>query len=130
MRSVITARWKWFLVAGVLAFGLVAAVQWHSIAFGVAAGSSESRPELLSEAEWGKPDSAVHFSERFAAGTPESKLLEWLRANSFAVDERDTRAERRVRALPCNELIEVDWDASAHGTLKAARATVTETGCL
>ena len=106
------------------------ALNWQSILFGIAVASSETRPELLNDAGWGNPGSAKHFNERFGAGAPEGDLLSWLQANDFAIDERDKRAERRVRGLPCNEIIDVVWDVNAQGALKAAAATVKEAGCL
>jgi hypothetical protein len=117
------------LVAGVLALGLIA-VNWQSIAFGIAVAFSESRPELLSDARWGNPKSAGRFNEQFAPGTPVIDLLAWLRTNDFAIDERNKHAERLVSALPCNERIEVVWEVNSSGALKAASANVKEAGCL
>lgn len=121
---------KWLLITGVLIVGLVAAVNWQAIVIGVAMVFNDTRPELLNDADWGNPGSAKSFNRRFAIGTSESGLIVWLRANDFAIDRHSGHAERRIEALPCNELIRVSWDATSSGVLKVASATVTEAGCL
>ncbi len=106
-----------------------AARNWEAVKIGIAVVFSEHRPALLRDAEWGKPETASAFHHRFPKGSSEEHLLAWLTANQFEIDEPAHRAERRVRAYPCNERIEVSWAAS-NGLILQSSAVVSEAGCL
>jgi hypothetical protein len=125
-----TARWKLIVFAAGLVVALVVAMNWQGILFGLAVASSETRPVLLSDARWDEPGSARQFNSRFAAGTPERDLLAWLRANDFTVNEQSKRADRRIKAVVCNERIRVTWNTGPSDSLTAASALVREGGCL
>jgi len=102
---------------------------WEAIKIGIAVAFSEHRPALLRDAEWGKPETASAFHHRFPDGSSEKDLLAWLAANHFGIDQAAHRAERTVRAYPCNERIEVSWAAS-DGIVLQSSAEVSEGGCL
>lgn len=113
-----------------MGLGLIIALNWQIVVFGIAVASSESRPALLEGAGWNDPGSAVRFNQRFAKGTAERDLIAWLHDNRFAVDPHNKRAERLIESLPCNERVEINWSAPFGDTLKDASATVHEAGCL
>ncbi len=129
MRNLLSS-WKWLLCAALLAVALAVVLNWQGIPLGFAVASSESRPELLADANWGDAESANEFGERFASGSPERELLNWLHANRFTVDQQNKDAERLIKGLPCNELIEITWSANSGESLTASTAIVTEAGCL
>lgn len=106
---------------------LLVALTWKRLIFAFAVGSSESRPALLHDAQWGKPDPA--FSQRFRNGTSEAQLLQWLAANSFDISGRTQSASRTVHSLPCNERVAVSWKAK-NGTIQESNAVVSDGGCL
>ena len=105
-------------------------VSRQGVGSGIAMSAFDGRPELLSDAEWGKSGSARRFEQRFSPGSREADLLAWLEGNHFAVDRRSGRANRRVESLPCNERIEVAWAANPAGRIARATALVSEAGCL
>ena len=120
--------WGGLAVVGVL--GVLIYISWDAIGLAVGSFSAESRPGLLSDAEWGKQGSARLFERQFHGGVPESELLSWLSENRFTIDRSATRASRRVAGLPCNERIDVSWTTDDGGRLTSATATVQEAGCL
>lgn len=124
------SRGRALLLAAGITLLFVAALNWQGILLGFAAALSEARPALLSDARWGKPGSAHKFNSRFAAGTPETDLVAWLRANDFTVQEQSRTAERLVKGLPCNEWIQVTWSAGASKSLNGATASIRDGGCL
>jgi hypothetical protein len=126
MERRLSRRSKWFLFTAV-ALALLVALTWNRLGLAVAMASSESRPQLLSDAQWGKPASA--FQQRFGEGASEAGLLHWLAANHFEIDGQAQTAIRRVRSMPCNELIAVSWSAT-RGTISKSSAVVSEAGCL
>ena len=116
-----------WLAALLVGLTLLAALTWNWLAFAVAFALSESRPSLLTAAEWGRP--AAEFQSRFREGAKEAELLGWLKVNGFQVDERGRRATRLVRSLPCNESIEVSWRTTDR-LIRESSAVVSEAGCL
>lgn len=118
------------LLVGALALGLLVALNWQGVMLAFAITTGETRPSLLADAEWNKPQSAVGFNRRFRAGSQESDLLAWLQNNGFATDRDNRSASRTVKSLPCNETVEVTWRAASSGALNGAQATVKEAGCL
>lgn len=122
-------RWWWILVP-VSALTLIAAVNWQSISFSIAAASAETRPTLLRDAKWNHPDSAREFQAAFRRGSPEASLRDWLRANDFEVNGVKLRASKRVRGLPCNERVLIEWTRGEKATIGKAHAIVSEAGCL
>lgn len=122
--------WKQWVFVGALVAGGVALANLDTMAFAMATASNEARPRLLEDAHWGEADPDGAFARHFAVGTAEADLLAWLGDNRFAVDRAGRRAERRVRAVPCNERIVVTWGASDAGRLTVASAEVREAGCL
>lgn len=122
----LSRRSKWILLASV-GLALLVAITWNRLGLAVFIASSEDRPQILSDAQWGKPASA--FQQRFGEGASEAGLLHWLAANHFEIDEQARIAVRRVRSLPCNELIAVSWSATK-GTISKSSAVVSEAGCL
>jgi hypothetical protein len=125
----VSRRRKWFLLTVALALVLLVAVAWQRLALAVAITSSDTRPSLLHDAQWGKPETATAFQERFGHGRSEADLLQWLGANHFQVDRRTHRASLRVSGAPCAEEVAVSWRAT-DGTIDASRAVVSEAGCL
>ena len=91
---------------------------------------SEKRPRLLDDAAWDHPESARQFQARFAPGTSERDLLEWLGDYDFTVDRASRTATHRVQGLPCNEIIEVTWHVTNKAVMRDAQAVVHESGCL
>jgi hypothetical protein len=124
----LSRRSKWLLLTVVVAVTLLA-LTWNSLALGLGFASSETRPALLSDVAWGKPETAAAFHQRFGNGNYEADLLRWLRANHFEIDGGAHRASLKVHGLPCNEDIAVTWTA-ANGILHESRAIVSEAGCL
>jgi hypothetical protein len=122
-------RKGWWLIPGGILLGLLL-LNWEAISLGLAVASSESRPELLRDADWDEPGSARSFTRRFARGTPAADLTDWLTANGFTIDRASSSATKRVGGLPCNERIAIVWHAAPNGRLTAASATVSEAGCL
>ena len=118
------------MVAAVVALGAAALIYREPLALGVAFLAAERRPSLLSDARWKDPASAEKFSSRFADGTRESELLEWLGSNGFTISEDAERARKLVQGFPCNEGIEVNWSRQPDGTIASAQAEVFEAGCL
>jgi len=125
-----SSKVTWLIGAGALSLGLFLAVNWQGVLLALAMTSNETRPRLLDDAEWNKPQTAVEFNKRFAAGSRQSDLLTWLQANGFEIDLGNRAASRIIKALPCNEAVEVEWEANSAGALNGARATVREAGCL
>ena len=125
----LSRRGKWLLLSAALAVVLLVAVAWQRLGFAVAVASSDSRPSLLRDAQWGKPETTVAFRQRFGRGSSEADLVQWLEANRFQVDQRARRASLKVRGVPCAEDVAVSWKAIG-GTIDASRAVVSEAGCL
>lgn len=118
------------MVVGALA--LFTAVTWPGVPFAFAvltAEQSEQRPALLDDARWDEPNSDAAFRARFHAGVPEAELLTWLKQNRFTINRSGRKAEHRIGGFPCNELAEVHWSVEGT-TLRDARATIAEAGCL
>jgi hypothetical protein len=90
--------------------------------------TEEHRPALLADAHWDDAASARQFLTRFPRGSSEADLLRWLQSNQFGVNRTRGSAQRFVRSIPCEE-IAIAWTSSA-GRIKAARATVSDAGCL
>lgn len=105
---------------------LIAGLFWQNLMFAGAVGSSESRPTLLRDAEWGTP--APSFRERFSDGTNVADLLKWLSESGFTLDGNNA-ASLRIRGMPCNESVEVSWTAE-DGIIRESSAVVREAGCL
>jgi hypothetical protein len=120
---------KWVLLTVALALVLAVAVAWQRLALGVAVASSDTRPSLLRDAQWGKPETAAAFGKRFGHGTSEADLVQWLEANRFEVDRRAHHASLKLRGVPCAEDVAVSWTAIG-GTIDTSRAIVSEAGCL
>jgi len=121
---------KRFLLLILAAAALVAlALGWRQILFAYAVLAAETRPTLVADAQWGRPESAVAFGKRFPPGVPERELLAWLRENGFSIYPRQHRAERLVLSLPCNENILVTWSSDSAARIERAAATVREAGC-
>jgi hypothetical protein len=121
-------RSKWALLSVALALMLLLAVAWQHMALAVAVASSDTRPSLLRDAQWGKPETATAFQHRFGRGSSEADLVQWLDANHFQVDHTH-RATLIVKGVPCTEDVAVSWTATG-GTIDASRAVVSEGGCL
>jgi hypothetical protein len=122
-----------FLFGSGIAISLVVAVALanrEGLLFASAVASSESRPALLDDAEWNRPETARAFGREFTRGTPEPALLRWLQANAFVIDPAARTARRRIKGLPCNEMIDIAWSVGSAGRIEAASATVREAGCL
>jgi hypothetical protein len=107
----------------------LAALNWQSLFFASAVASSGQRPALLRDAEWDKPETAKDFRQRFASGSSEEALLQWLHAESFHIDRQAQRATLKINGVPCSETAAVTWKSKG-GTIKAADANVSEAGCL
>jgi hypothetical protein len=120
---------QWLLLTVALALVFLAAGAWQRIALAVAVASSDTRSSLLRDAQWGKPETATAFRQRFGRGSSEADLVQWLDANHFQVDDRARRATLKVKGLPCAEDVAVSWTAIG-GTINASRAVVSEAGCL
>ena len=125
----IRRRWIW-LATTVLILGTVVALNWQSVALGLAVSLSERRPALLADAKWNQPATARSFLSRFRPGTKESALLEWLNSNDFTVDRDSGRANRLISSLPCNERVEITWSKASDDAIVNAEARVSEAGCL
>lgn len=125
--------WRSALLVSIAVLGVLGTliyVNRETVGLFVAIAFSESRPDLLRDAEWGKQGSARLFERQFRRGTPATELLSWLSASRFTVDQSGARASRTVASLPCNERIDVTWTADAGGRLTSATAVVHEAGCL
>jgi hypothetical protein len=129
MQFALSRRSKWLLLSVAVALVLLVVVAWQRIALAVAVASSDTRPSLLRDAEWGKPETATAFRRRFGHGTSEANLIQWLEANHFDVDQRTHRASLKLKGVPCAEDVAVSWTANG-GTIDASRAVVSEAGCL
>ncbi len=125
MKTLLASPFKLLLLAAFAAL-LIAGLFWQNLMFAGAVASSESRPALLRDAEWGSP--IPSFRERFSGGTSEAELLSWLSENGFTLDGTNG-ASRRIRGMPCNELVEVSWVA-VDGIIRESSAVVREAGCL
>lgn len=125
MKTLLASPAKLLLVAAFAAL-LIAGLFWQNLMFASAVGSSESRPALLRDAEWGTP--VPSFRERFNDGTSVAQLLNWLSESGFTLDGTNA-ASRRIRGMPCNELVEVSWTA-VDGVIRESSAVVREAGCL
>jgi len=117
-------------IAGGVVLLIVAAANLNTLGLSLAIVTAEHRPDLLSDARWKTPATAVRFARRFGAGAQEADLVSWLRANKFQIDRPKGHARRLVKSLPCNEDVEVDWNADEQGRLGSATAVVSEAGCL
>ncbi|HVY83490.1 MAG TPA: hypothetical protein VG943_00025 [Caulobacterales bacterium] len=118
--------WTW-LAAIVAVIVTIVALNWQWFALSAAFVLAERRPALLANAQWDQP--ARKFSEHFHAGTGERELLAWLESNKFTVERGARHATRLISSLPCNEFVDVRWQASGE-TINAAEARVSEAGCL
>ena len=125
----LSRRSKWLLLAAALALLLFIALAWQRIARAIAFASADTRPALLRDAQWGKPETAVAFQQRFGRGSSEADLVRWLESNRFQVDQSTRHASLRVEGAPCAENIAVSWNATG-GNVDASRAVVSEAGCL
>lgn len=121
--------WRITLIA-CATLAALAYVERERLLFAVAVGTSETRPDLLADAKWNRPDSAAAFRQRFHAGVVERDLISWLRENRFVLDSSQRAANRRIESLPCNERITITWAADSDGKLTTADARVSEAGCL
>ena len=126
LRSV---RRRWWLLA-IVAVAALVFLNREALLAGVAAAFSEERPELLDDAEPGRPGSTRKFAQRFAVGVPELELIGWLHSNHFEIDRLGFTASRRVQKVPCSELILVTWERTPGGRLSRASAEISEAGCL
>ena len=124
------ARWIGGITSVVVVIALIIALNWQSLMLGSAMLLSEKRPRLLNDAAWDQPKSARQFHARFARGTSEANLLDWLAEYDFNVDHAARTATHRVQGLPCNELIEVTWHVANKDVIVDAQAVVHEAGCL
>lgn len=122
-------RSKWLLLTVALVLVVLVKVAWPRIGFAVTVAFSDTRPSLLRDAQWGKPETAAAFRQRFGRGSSEARLVQWLEANHFQVDHRTHSASLKVKSLPCAEDVAVSWTAIG-GTINASRAVVSEAGCL
>jgi hypothetical protein len=129
MKSAPKATWIG-ATAGAVVLLLAALANWRTVVSLLAFGMAERRPELLADARWHVPSSAVNFDKRFGHGAGEGALISWLRANRFQIDRSDGRAQRLVSSLPCNERIYVNWSTDQTGRIREATAAVEEAGCL
>jgi hypothetical protein len=120
----------WIIVAAVTALIAFAVFNWQGIFLGVSMLLADERPELIKDAGWNDPASAQKFNSRFGSGVRVGELIAWLRENEFAVNGEQSRADRRIQSLPCNENIEIEWQVDKEGLLSGAKATITEAGCL
>lgn len=121
-------RWLWIagIMIGLLIFLTV--VTWPGVPLALASITAEQAPAPLGDQpKWGEP--SPEFAKRFAPGTSEQSLIDWLRANRFETTAKG-HAEREIRGFPCLERAEVDWSANAGGTLTSAVGRVYEAGCL
>lgn len=125
MKILLASPSKLLLLAAFAAV-LIAGLFWQNLMFASAVASSENRPALLRDAERGSP--VPSFRERFSGGTSEAELLSWLSESGFTLDSTNG-ASRRLRGMPCNELVEVSWTA-ADGIIRESNAVVREAGCL
>ena len=125
----LSRRTKWLLLSVALAFVFLVALAWQRIALAVAVASSDTRPSLLRDAEWGKPETAAAFRQRFGRGSSEADLVQWLADNHFQIDRHAHRASLKVKGVPCGEDVAVSWTAIG-ATIDASRAVVSEAGCL
>lgn len=114
----------------VTCLGILVAVFWTNINFGVAVLLAERRPELLRDAGWEDPASAQSFLARFPIGSPASELVKWLQANKFEFDKTESKASLYVRGFPCNEIINIAWSSDAAGNLTRREAFLPPGGCL
>lgn len=128
MKLALSHRSKWLLLGVAVALTLLALTR-NSLALGLGFASSETRPALLSDVVWGKPETAAAFYQRFGNGKHEADLLRWLKANHFEIEGGAHRASLKVRELPCSEDIAVAWTA-ANGILRESRVIISEAGCL
>lgn len=128
VKLILSRRNKWFLLVA-LALMLLVALAWNRLALAIGFASSENRPALLHDAEWGKPHTASAFRHRFGNGGSEAELVRWLAVNHFEIDGEAHRASRKVRGLPCNEDVAISWTAT-NGTIRESEAVVSEAGCL
>jgi hypothetical protein len=117
-------------VAGGVVLLIVAMANLSTLRLSLAAVTAEHRPDLLVDAQWKAPATAVRFARRFGPGAREGDLVSWLSANNFQIDLPSGRARRLVKSLPCNEDIEVRWNANGQGLIGSATAEVSEAGCL
>ncbi|URD62047.1 hypothetical protein M8312_05955 [Sphingomonas sp. KRR8] len=111
------------ILAGALVFN------WQSLLFASAVATSDQRPTLLREAEWGQSATAKAFKQRFHAGSSEASLLAWLQAETFKTNRQAHEATLKVGGAPCAEDVTVTW-AADRGIINKADAFVTEAGCL
>ncbi|MDQ3080312.1 MAG: hypothetical protein M3R03_09990 [Pseudomonadota bacterium] len=123
------SRRQWGLATLFVALATLITLNWKSLLIATAVATSDKRPDLLSDAEWGKPETARAFGRRFHAGVPEADLLSWLHANGFNVDPMARRANLTLRGVPCAEIASISWAAEG-GQLSRGDAVVTEAGCL
>lgn len=121
-------RGQWTCAALLLAVGLLTA-SWRPLLFSSAVATSDRRPSLLADAEWGKSNEARAFGRRFHAGVLEADLLTWLETNGFRVDRVDRSGQRRLEGVPCAEDINVIWSTEDQ-RISRADAVVSEGGCL
>lgn len=121
-------RGQW-IGASLLLGAALLAVSWRTAVFTSAVVTSDRRPALLEDANWGQSNGGAAFGRRFHAGVLEADLLSWLEANTFIVDRAGHRAERRLAGVPCAEDISVSWSAKDQ-RISRANAVVTEGGCL
>jgi hypothetical protein len=125
VKTLLASPVKLIVLAAFVAL-LIASLFWQNLLFVSAVASSESRPALLRDAEWGTPVPSFH--ERFDPGTSETELLQWLSESGFELNGT-TGASRRIGGMPCDELIQVSWTA-VDGIIRDSSAVVTEAGCL
>ena len=133
---IISAMKSWrspWLVSGIVGGAvllIVAIANLNTLGLSFAFVTAEQRPELLADARWKAPATAVRFARRFGAGSREADLVSWLGANKFQIDRTRGHARRLIKSLPCNEDVEVDWNADGQGRLGSATAEVSEAGCI
>ena len=128
MRQEFSKRKLAAILVTVAASGFVA-LNWQSLLFASAVVVSDKRPILLRDAQWNKPPTALAFQQRFGRGSSEVRLIQWLKANHFDIDQRGRRASLKVRGVPRAEDAAVTWTA-INGNINASEAVVSEAGCL
>ena len=115
---------------GVGCAALLVVANLPNIALSAAIATAPHRPELLRDAVWGKPNSAIKFKRRVGRDVRESESLSWLGANYFTFDRSNRDAVLLVKSLPCNESINVKWSVGTTGRIGAANALFRDAGCL
>ncbi len=117
---------------GIVVAALIALafLTWPALPMGIAVSNSQPAPELLRDIQWPNTLQSAQFAQRFATGTDEILLVEWLEDEEFVLGGAATIAERSYESIPCLRSYRVIWSSENGKLTEPAVGMLTNYACL